>query len=257
MPYQGGAYAGLSAVAGTDYSGPHNVDNPYYRSPNTLGVPVSKASDLGRGMGQVAVDFRLGWIGGGQWYNYTRNIPAGEYNVYAALSYGGTDPHQLHATLQQVSDPAASAPTLTELGTFDAPGSGDWGRNALVPLKDANGELVKLNLGGTTTLRMVFPTEVKVTNVVDNVTNVVTTVLGGSGDWDFMLLAPATTVVGPQPQFTSIKKNTDGTITIEWTGGGTLQAAAEVTGPWQDVPGAASPYTLSPTAAMTFGRIKR
>jgi hypothetical protein len=47
-----------------------------------------------------------------------------------------------------------------------------------------------------------------------------------------------------------------GSLTIEWTGGGTLQAAPAVTGPWQDVPGAASPYTFNPTAAALFGRIK-
>jgi hypothetical protein len=60
----------------------------------------------------------------------------------------------------------------------------------------------------------------------------------------------------PKPQFTKIAKNADGTITIEWTGAGALEAAAAVTGPWQAVPGATSPYTFRPTATMLFGRIK-
>jgi hypothetical protein len=52
---------------------------------------------------------------------------------------------------------------------------------------------------------------------------------------------------------------TDGSITLEWTGGGTLQAAASITGPWQGVPGAASPYKVTPTAGapILFGRIKK
>lgn len=64
------------------------------------------------------------------------------------------------------------------------------------------------------------------------------------------------TVAPPQAKFTKFAKNADGTITIEWTGGGTLQAGATVLGPWQDVPGATSPYTLKPAGAMLFGRIK-
>ncbi|HOW68264.1 MAG TPA: PA14 domain-containing protein [Candidatus Paceibacterota bacterium] len=48
-----------------------------------------------------------------------------------------------------------------------------------------------------------------------------------------------------------------GKITVEWTGGGTLQAAPTVLGPWQDVPGATSPYTFTPTDALLFGRIAR
>jgi hypothetical protein len=58
------------------------------------------------------------------------------------------------------------------------------------------------------------------------------------------------------PEITSIKLNADKTITVLWTGGGTLEAAPTVLGPWQAVPGATSPYTLSPTATMTFGRIR-
>lgn len=45
-------------------------------------------------------------------------------------------------------------------------------------------------------------------------------------------------------KFTSFTKNADGSMTLEWTGGGTLQAAPAVTGPWQDVPGA-SAHTIS------------
>jgi len=69
------------------------------------------------------------------------------------------------------------------------------------------------------------------------------------------LIAPTTVV--PVPAIT-IAKNADGTITISWTNGGTLQAATSILGPWQDVTDT-SPYTFTPEAGVPhmFGRIKK
>ncbi len=69
------------------------------------------------------------------------------------------------------------------------------------------------------------------------------------------LIAPTTVV--PKPVIT-VTKNTDGTITISWTNGGTLQAATNILGPWQDVT-STSPYTFTPEAGVPymFGRIKK
>jgi hypothetical protein len=61
---------------------------------------------------------------------------------------------------------------------------------------------------------------------------------------------------GGNPTITSFKKNADGTLTLEWTGG-VLQAAPAVTGPWADVAGATSPYAFTPNQSMLFGRIKK
>ena len=45
---------------------------------------------------------------------------------------------------------------------------------------------------------------------------------------------------------------------ISWTGGGVLQAANEVTGPWIDVAGATNPMTFSPTPGnRKFFRVKQ
>ncbi len=234
MPYMGGAYAGLSAVAGTDYNGPNTADGPYYRQqkPTSVQVPVSWANDRDRGLGEVVTNFRLGWMGTGKWFDYTRTFPAGTYNVYAALSHGDatTTATRIGGDLTDVTGGAS-----TVLGAFDAPTTGGWGNNALVPMKDAasTNTIVALALSGTKTLRF-------------NDRN---------GDFDYLLFTP---VAGPEgPKITGIKKNTDGTITIEWTGGGTLEAAPAVTGPWQDVTGATSPYTFTPTTAMLFGRIRQ
>jgi hypothetical protein len=67
-------------------------------------------------------------------------------------------------------------------------------------------------------------------------------------------LVPST--AAPQPRFTSIVKNADGSLTVAWEGGGVLQAAPTVSGPWETVGGAASPFTLAPTEAMLYGRIR-
>ncbi len=228
MPYMGGAYAGLDAVAGTDYRGPFESSNPYYRYPNTLRVPVSFANDRDRGGGEVVVNYRIGWMGSGQWFNYTRNIPQGTYNVYAGLS-SGTAGDNMRGNLEDVT-----GGTTNLLGVFAAPAPGGWGNNALVPLKDAasTNTVVALNIGGTKTLRY----------------------NDGGGDWDFLLFTPA---VAEGPKLTSIKRNADGSVSIEWTGGGTLQAASEVIGPWQDVPAATSPYTFTPSGPTWFGRLRQ
>ncbi|MGD0537263.1 MAG: hypothetical protein ABSC03_06415 [Verrucomicrobiota bacterium] len=235
MPYAGGAYAGLGAVAGTDYNGPNEGDNPYYRYPNTLQVPVSIATDFDRGGGEVVVDYRLGWMGSGHWFNYTRTFPAGNYNVYAALS-SGTLGDSVGGDLKDMTGGAG-----TVLGAFSGKVGfgGGWGNNNLFPLKDAatTNSIVSLALSGTRTLRF------------DN----------NGGDWDFMLFAPAAIEL---PQFTGITVDASGNVTITWGGGGTLQVTTSLTAPvtWSDVTGATSPYTV--TAAQlpgktVFARIKQ
>jgi hypothetical protein len=235
MPYSGGAYAGLGAVAGTDYNGYNEGDNPYYRYPNTLGVPVSIATDFDRGGGEVVVDYRLGWMGSGKWFNYTRTFPAGNYNVYATMSSGGaTD--VVGGNLVDVTGGGS-----TILGAFSktVTAGGGWGNNTLVPMKDAatTNTIVSLALSGTKTLRF---------NDVN-------------GDFDNLLFAPAGSVA---PQITGITVAASGDVTITWTGGGTLQITTSLTAPitWSDITGATSPYTVTAAnlpAKTVFARIKQ
>ena len=80
------------------------------------------------------------------------------------------------------------------------------------------------------------------------------TVSGLVAHWDFNdsnVEAPA-----GAGEFTGITRNADGSITIEWTGGGTLQSAPAVDGPWTDVAGATSPLTLQATEGALFGRLR-
>lgn len=60
---------------------------------------------------------------------------------------------------------------------------------------------------------------------------------------------------GAPPEITAIVLNQDGTVTVEWVGGGTLEVAPTVVGDWTAVAGATSPYTFEPTEPALFIRI--
>lgn len=63
-------------------------------------------------------------------------------------------------------------------------------------------------------------------------------------------------VVDPA-EFTSVTRNPDGTVVVEWTGGGTLLSAPAVNGPWTSVAGASSPYQLTPSGAALFFQVRQ
>jgi hypothetical protein len=231
MPYMGGAYGGLAATHDTDY---HRLDNGssniYRLGLGARQVPIELNNDRDRGLGEVFVNYSLGWIADDQsepmWYNYTRNLPTGQFNVYAGLSNGSGDPDRLKGSLQQVS-----GGSTTELGVFQGDGTAGWNNNAFVPLTDTpGGRMLALDLGGQTTLRF---------TAID-------------GNWDYMVLVPA----AEEPDgFTGSTLNTDGTVTLDWTGGGTLQKAAAVNGPYADVPGAVSGQPITPAGPEEYYRV--
>jgi hypothetical protein len=250
MPYYGGAYSGLSAIEGIDFNNDDALDQDDYPRDEVdiSGNPFDDLNEVDtsattgqrynveRGPFEVTQNFRIGWVNIPDWQNYTRDFPDGAFNVWAGMSFGGRGPNDIRATMDLVtSDPTQPDQTVESMGAFNSPGSGGWGRNELVPLRDGNGDMVTANMGGVETVRVNLD----------------------SGDFDYLLFIPATTPV-ERPQITKVQVNGDGTITIEWTGGGTLQATTDlVNGPWQDVTDI-SPYTFTPDPGvpMMFGRIK-
>jgi hypothetical protein len=74
------------------------------------------------------------------------------------------------------------------------------------------------------------------------------------------LVATVTSFGAPRPRL-SIVNHLDGTVTISWSGGGTLVRSSNASAPfdtWTTVPGASSPYTFSPgtTAGQFFYGLK-
>jgi len=175
MPYTGGAYAGLTAVKGIDYNNDDGKDSSSYRDVGAAGEHVNMDAgpgDFNRGSWTMGANYKIGWVGDPDWQNYTRAFPAGDYNIYAALSYDDFDTaHRLTGKMQTVASGAGTATqTYTDLGSFDAPGTGGWGINNLVPMTDSSGSVAKVTLSGTQTLHYVAT----------------------SGDTDYFLLVPAT-----------------------------------------------------------------
>jgi hypothetical protein len=58
------------------------------------------------------------------------------------------------------------------------------------------------------------------------------------------------------PEFTSVALS-NGMLRIEWTGGGVLETAPTVNGPWTAVAGAASPYSVATSGPAAFFRLRQ
>jgi hypothetical protein len=160
------AYAGLVGIEGVDA---HNiVDSPppasiaetfVYRNPQPAGTEGIGNADQVAGdaprlqyVTNSLSDYNLGWYDGGEWDNYTRTFPAGEYNVYlrGANGSGGSGISTLSVVTNGVG---TSTQTMTNMGTFTQPATGDWQAYTWTPLRDAGGNLVKFTGGSVLTLR--------------------------------------------------------------------------------------------------------
>jgi hypothetical protein len=162
----------------------------------------------------------------------------------AASSRGGI----LYSVAGDTTQCAATSQTTTELGRFSAPWTGGWDtwpdagttQDALIPMKDASGAIATVTLGGKTTLRFQYDKQ--------------------AGDFDYLAFVPSGTVV-VKPNFTKFQVNANGSITIEWTGTGTLETTPSLTpnATWTPITGATSPFTFTPQAGVPilFGRIKQ
>ena len=196
MPYYGGAYDQLGAIQDVDYRSNNGNDSDVYRKTESPNVNMNDNLGLGKSRSgwDMTTNYKIGWVGGDQWQNYTRNIPNLVYKVYAALSFDGHDPHQLSATLDQVTgDITQPNQATTRLGSFDAPGSGGWGLNNFVEMKDLDGNTALVHLNGLTTLRMSH----------------------GSGDYDYFVLVPSG-VDKLRPIVSDIKPAIGATVSRNW-----------------------------------------
>ena len=160
MPYTGGEYSGLSAVHDVDYHEDTNngVDNNY-RTTESPNVPM--LADVGvapwtkRPGFAVTTNHRLGYVGGSEWYHYTRTIPAGHYRVVFAASHVGTGSADIRGRFHVLFDgQGTNQPQLWDLGAVSGYGSGAWARNHFLTVKRPDGSDAVIGLpGGQVTLR--------------------------------------------------------------------------------------------------------
>ena len=233
--YPGDAFNGKGGIAGVDFNNPGGNAGQPYRSDTA--VAAGKGPNGGgrnRGLFDVDVNYTVGWNDAGDWQNYTRTFPtpAKKYSVYGFAASGGSP---IQFTLDQVTAGVGTeAQTLKPLAELK-PGraTAGWDNLELFQFTDpTTKDPSVLELGGKMTLRLTLP--------------------AGNGDMDFIAFIPA---ADEAPKFSSIVRNANGSLTLTWTGGGKLQSAASLKGPWTDVAGAVSPLTLTPNADAQFARI--
>ena len=126
----------------------------------------------------IANEVNVGYFDGGtgsglpNWMNYTRTYPPGDYNVYLRAADGAGS---LSASLDMVTDGfGTDSQTTTNIGVFNFGNTGGWDSFAWVPLRDGNGNLLRVSVAGQNTIRLTAGT-------------------AGGGNVNFMMLTPANT----------------------------------------------------------------
>lgn len=172
-------YRGRGAIHDVDYHrndfGPFPESGPTPWNPYRTGIPAQpqgpsryvpmianndpeRELDLRRPGYRRGENYRIGWTTPGEWYNYGRRLVSNRvYTAYAAISHADLEPGRLSARLGQVTSLASRThQTVKPLGRFEYPGSGEWGRNTLVPLVTEAGRpaFFSANAAGNTTLRL-------------------------------------------------------------------------------------------------------
>ncbi|MFO1457948.1 MAG: immunoglobulin domain-containing protein [Verrucomicrobiota bacterium] len=241
MPLASGLYEGKDGIPDVDYhsgsvsGGADNENGNSYRNGWVDGSQVVHPAPAGTGGNlDVIIDdgggnttrpdftlghnYKIGWGGTGNWFNYTRTFDAGTYAAVFVGSRDGRDAAAMGRTLALVTgDITKPEQATTVLGELTTGGTGAWSSNDNIPfLKPGSSDLATFDLSGTKTLRV--------------------TISSGDGDNDAILLYKVNTVVTP-PVITGV--SVDGTkVTITWTGGGQLYATDVLGTAFNPVPGA-------------------
>jgi hypothetical protein len=147
-------YSGLSGTAQIDYNFPNVPPANNYRDSAIIGVENN--SDTPQRLQYItnssAVPYDMGYYNSGNWLNYTRAFPAGEFNIYSRMADGSGGGGGV--TIAQVtSGQTTTSQITTNLGTISVAATGGWQTFTWVPMRDANGNLVKFTGGSTKTLR--------------------------------------------------------------------------------------------------------
>jgi autotransporter-associated beta strand protein len=153
---QHGNYANRAGVEGIDlHMGNSGQGGNAYR-PNPPGLETEGASDAPRQtFSPGLVDYDVGFNSGGNWGNYTRTFPAGNFYCYLRGADGIGGVADSASLLLVSSGQGTSTQTTNRLGTFAVPGTGNWQTYTWVPLKDSGGNLVTLtNSGAAKTFRV-------------------------------------------------------------------------------------------------------
>jgi Carbohydrate binding module (family 6) len=177
---QTNAYSSLDGVAEIDYHRAGGGGGSAYGG--RIGLATENASDVPRVTHVGSQDYDIGNAYGGNWANYTRTFPSGTFNLYVRVSNGNGNATANAGSISLVTNPTldtSSGQTASLIGSFDAPPTGGWQKYAWAPVKNANGDLVRITGGAVSTLRY--------------------TVVNGGHNPNFFLLMPADLSQTPPP----------------------------------------------------------
>jgi len=121
--------------SGIDYLDNDTLDatdaSPYRSTTNVEAAKRNGPAGRDRDLFFVDVDHTVGWTGGNEWMNYTRDFPTTgttTYKVYARMAHGDNTAGILRGgiLMRVTSDPTVCNQTTTELGRFSGPWTGGW-----------------------------------------------------------------------------------------------------------------------------------
>jgi hypothetical protein len=157
------SYFGVTGVSNIDYSmvngsgvaGGGSTLAPNYPDRGDSNVAFQVASDLNLPLYQAQsnsaiYNVNIAYNNAGNWYNYTRNPwPSGNYIVYGRVSSGNGAPGGIgnYEALNLVTGGyGTTSQTTNNLGYFIIKDGLNWGQYLWVPLTDANGNVVPVNI---------------------------------------------------------------------------------------------------------------
>jgi hypothetical protein len=164
-------YFGVTGITNIDYdivaggvAGGGTTLAPNYPDRGDTNAAFQVASDLNLPLYQAQsnsaiYNVNIAYNNAGNWYNYTRNPwPSGNYIVYGRVSSGNGTPGGIgnYEALNLVTGGyATDSQTTNNLGYFIIKDGLNWGTYYWVPLTDANGNVVPINIpGGRQTLQL-------------------------------------------------------------------------------------------------------
>ena len=151
----------------------YSTNQPHGWRPNDQ-VATDLANDAPRAQFTAVgiPDYLVGYFNTSNWVNYTRTFPSGTYNIYGRLANGNGGLANCYLA-EVTSGQGTTSQAATQLGNFQFSARG-WNSFDFIPLSDAWGNQLVVQLSGQTTLR------------------VTSGPLGGGVNMNFFMLAPGT-----------------------------------------------------------------
>jgi len=231
------ACTNFDAIVDIDCNNHSGGGNSYRANP----LETENEGDVPRYQYSIAgyPDFDIGFNNGGDWGNYTRNYPAGVYNIYLRGS-GGNGPQANACTIGLVTSGwGTTNQTTNEMGAFSVVGLG-WQTYTWCPAIGTDGNIVAWAAGGDQeTLRF--------------------TVARGNCNENFYLLVPAVPTISPNTP--NVYQGSASTLsffpyglsapTIQWQ---TDNGSGGVT--WSSLSGATTTSYAVPSGSLPVGPIE-